>query len=184
MTEKIKILAFGGSLRQGSFTRALLNSTLEMVPAGAEIEIFELKDIPMFNQDFEADPPEIVKKFKERIKASDAILISTPEYNYSVPGFLKNAIDWASRPYGDNSFEGKPIAIMGGGGAIAGSRAQYHLRQIFVFLNGHVLNRPEVMVPFMHEKIDKEGKVTDEHSRARINELLIALVAWTRQLRH
>ena len=137
----------------------------------------------MFNQDLEGDPPREVSRFKDAIRAADAILISTPEYNYSLPGFLKNAIDWASRPPSDNPFDDKPVAIMGGGGAIAGSRAQYHLRQIMVFLNARLVNRPEVMVPFIREKVDRQGRLVDEATRKRVAELLAALVEWTIRLR-
>ena len=111
------------------------------------LEIFDLEGIPPFNQDEEAHAPERVGQFKQRIRAADAILIVTPEYNYSIPGVLKNAIDWASRPYGDSAWEGKPVALMGASvGAMGTSRAQYHLRQVFVFLNMYPLNRPEVMI--------------------------------------
>src|SRR4029078_4374862 len=100
-----------------------------------------------FNQDTEKDMPTKIREFKSKIREADAILISTPEYNYSVPGVLKNAIDSASRPYGDNPFDGKPGAIMSASiGMLGGARAQYHLRQIFVFLNMHPINRPEIMV--------------------------------------
>jgi len=125
-----------------------------------------------------------VKEFKAKIKAADAILIATPEYNYSIPGVLKNAIDSASRPHGDNAFEHKPVAMMGASTGMMGSaRAQYHLRQCFVFLTCFALNHPEVMVSSAHEKIDGEGKLTDEKTRERIRELLESLVAWTNRLR-
>ena len=128
--------------------------------------------------------PEKVKEFKARIRLADAILIATPEYNYSTPGVLKNAIDWASRPYGDNAFEDKPVAIMSAsGGMLGAARAQYHLRQTFVFLNMHPINKPEVIIPFAHEKIDEKGRVTDEKTRVKIKELLESLVAWTRRLK-
>jgi chromate reductase len=105
MAQKIGILGFGGSLRKGSYSLALLRAAVELAPEDASLEIFELGGIPPFNQDLETSPPDTVKEFKRKIRAADAILITTPEYNYSVPGVLKNAIDWASRPYGDNSFE-------------------------------------------------------------------------------
>lgn len=109
------------------------------------IEIIDIEGVPLFNQDLEEKMSEKVKEFKAKIKAADAILIVTPEYNYSVPGVLKNAIDWASRPYGDNSFGGKPVAVMSASqGMLGGARAQYHLRQTFVSLNIHPVNRPEV----------------------------------------
>jgi chromate reductase, NAD(P)H dehydrogenase (quinone) len=105
--KKLKILGFAGSLRKGSFNRALLRATEELLPANLTLEVFDIEGIPLFNQDIERDIPPKVKEFKSKILEADALLISTPEYNYSVPGVLKNSIDWASRPYGDNPFDGK-----------------------------------------------------------------------------
>jgi chromate reductase len=128
--------------------------------------------------------PEKVKEFKGKIKAADAILIVTPEYNYSVPGVLKNAIDWASRPYGDNSLESKPVAIMSAStGMLGGARAQYHLRQTFVFLNMQPVNRPEVMVNFAAQKFDEKGKLIDQKTQDLIKQLLYNLVSWTNKLK-
>jgi chromate reductase len=191
MNKKIKIFAFGGSLRQGSFTKALLDPDLlrEAVkagcPEGTELDIFDrLGEFPLFNSDLEADLPEPVRDFKARIKAADAILIVTPEYNYSIPGYLKNALDWASRPFPDNSFNDKPAAIISGSnGMLAGSRAQYALRQVGVFLNLHFLNKPEVMIPTITEKI-VDGKLVDAHTKEKIAELLKALCDWTNRLNH
>ena len=179
----MKVLGFAGSLRKASFNKALLRAAVEVAPASMAIEIFDLEGIPPFNQDHETQPPEKVKEFKARIRAADAVLIATPEANYSVPGVLKNAIDWASRPYGDSAFDGKPAAIMGASvGMIATARAQYHLRQCCVFLNMHLVNQPEVMVPFAQDKIDENGRLVDEPTRKRIGELLISLMAWTKRL--
>ena len=184
MEKIVNILGFAGSLRKNSFNRSILRAALELVPEDAKLEIFDLEGIPPFNQDLEGQLPEKVKIFKVKIRAADAILISTPEYNYSIPGVLKNAIDWASRPYGDNSFEGKPVAIMGASPGMTGTaRSQYHLRQTFVFLDMHPLNRPEVIVPFANEKIDEQGRVTDPKTREKIRELLESLIAWTRRLK-
>lgn len=184
MDNLVKILGFAGSLRKGSYNKALLRAALELVPKDAELQTFDLEGLPLFNQDLENEPTEKVKEFKARIRAADAILIVTPEYNYSIPGVLKNAIDCASRPYGDNAFEHKPVAIMGASIGMAGTaRAQYHLRQSFVFLTCFALNQPEVMVPFAQDKIDENGNVTDEKTREKIKELLQNLVAWTRRLK-
>jgi chromate reductase len=184
MDRTVNILGFAGSLRKGSYNKALLRAALEVVPKGARLEIFDLDGIPPFNQDLENQPSEKLKEFKAKIRAADAILIATPEYNYSIPGVLKNAIDCASRPYGDNAFEHKPVAIMGASIGMTGSaRAQYHLRQCFVFLTCFALNQPEVIVPFANEKIDKEGKVTDQKTRKNIKELLESLVEWTNRLK-
>ncbi|MFO0781098.1 MAG: NADPH-dependent FMN reductase [Candidatus Gracilibacteria bacterium] len=180
----MRVLAFTGSLRKGSFNHGLLVAAQELNLPGVEVEIFDVGRLPLFNQDLEMAPPEAVVELKSKIKAADAVLFSTPEYNYSIPGVLKNAIDWASRPYGDNSFDNKPAAIMGGsGGMIASSRAQYHLRQCCVFLNMHPLNKPEVMVPMIHEKFDQQGKLTDEKTREKIKEMLEALRSWHDQLK-
>jgi chromate reductase len=184
MDGKISILAFGGSLRKGSYNKALLRAALEVVPADAKMEAFDIAAIPAFNQDLEQEPVQAVKDFKAKIKAADAILIVTPEYNYSIPGFLKNAIDSASRPYGDNAFDGKPVAFMGASvGMLGTARAQYHLRQCCVWLNMYPLNAPEVMVPFAQDKIDAGGRVTDAKTREKIKELLEALVVWARRFK-
>jgi chromate reductase len=183
MGKVFRILGFAGSLRKESFNKALLRAALELVPEDVELEIFDLEGIHPFNQDLEQQPAERVREFKARIRAADAILIATPEYNYSIPGVLKNAIDCASRPYGDNAFEHKPVAIMGAApGMIGTARAQYHLRQCFVYLTCFALNQPEVMVAHAQEKIDKEGRVTDKKTRELIRQLIENLVAWTRRL--
>lgn len=177
MAQVIRILGFAGSLRKGSYNRALLRAAAEMMPEGSTLEVFDLDDIPPFNQDFELSMPKEVLEFKSRIESANAILIATPEHNYSVPGVLKNAIDWASRPYGHNSFDGKPVAIMSAStGMLGGARAQYHLRQMFVFLNMRALNRPEVFVSSAQQKIDAKGEVTDEATRSYIKGLVAALV--------
>ena len=182
--EKIKIFSFAGSLRKDSYNKSLLRAAAELMPQEAEIEIFDLEGIPLFNQDLEPVSNEKIKEFKMKIKAADAILIATPEYNYSMPGVLKNAIDWASRPSGDNSFDDKPLAIMGASiGNIATARAQYHLRQSSVFLNMHLLNRPEVMVGMVQDKVDKDGRLTDIKTREIIKTMLVNLIAFTQQLK-
>ena len=183
MNKVISILSFAGSLRSGSYNRALLRAAAELLPNDTKMEIFDLNGIPPFNQDMETAMPDRVKEFKAKIRAADAVLIATPEANYSVPGVLKNAIDWASRPYGDNSFEHKPVAVMSAStGMLGGARAQYHLRQIFVFLDMHPINKPEVFVTFANQKVDETGKLRDEPTREKIKELVESLVAWTRKL--
>ena len=183
MADKIRILGFAGSLRKGSYNKALLRAAKELTPADAVIDIFDLEGIPPYNQDLDHDMPARARELKAKIKAADAILIATPEYNYSMPGVLKNAIDWASRPPGDNAFDGKPAAIMSASiGMIAGARAQYHLRQTFVYINVFPVNKPEVMVPFAQNAVDTQGNLTDAKAREKISELLVALVAWTKRL--
>ena len=184
MSEKIKIFGFAGSLRKNSYNKALLRAAMELAPENVQLEAFDLEGIPPYNQDFERQPPARVKDFKAKIRQADAILIVTPEYNYSMPGVLKNAIDWASRPYEENAFACKPLGIMGASiGMLGTGRAQYHLRQSCVFLNMYPLNQPEVMIPTVQDKVDQTGRLTDEKSRQKIKELLESLVAWTRQLR-
>ncbi|MCX8191639.1 MAG: NAD(P)H-dependent oxidoreductase [Nitrososphaerales archaeon] len=182
--DQITVLGFAGSLRKGSYNKALLRNAAELMPKNAKLEIFDIEEIPLYNQDLEDDMPAKVKEFKERIKRADAILIVTPEYNYSFPGVLKNAIDWASRPYGDNSFEGKPVAIMSVSvGTFGGARAQYHLRQVLVALNMYPINRPEVMVPLAEEKFDEKLKLIDEKTRKKVRELLENLVEMARRMK-
>lgn len=179
MNTPITILGIAGSLRAGSFNRAALVAAQSLVGDRARLEIFELKGIPPFNQDEDQRPPAIVSELKAQIRAADAILFATPEYNYSIPGVLKNAIDWASRPPGDNAWDGKPAAIMGASaGAIGTARAQYHLRQICVSLNLHVLNRPEVMIAKAPGVFDDHGVLTDDSTKQRIRKLLQALADW------
>jgi chromate reductase len=148
------------------------------------IEIFDISEIPLYSEDVrQRGFPPAVEAFRERIRAADALLIATPEYNYSVPGVLKNAIDWASRPP-DQPFQDKPIALMGASGGMSGTtRAQHHLRQSFVYLDGHLLARPEVLIPAAAQKFDDEGNLTDEASRKLVADLLVALAAWTRRLK-
>ena len=183
MNNPVRILGIAGSLRHESYNRAALRAATQLAPEDAVIEIFELDGIPGFSQDEEQNPPAKVAELKRKIRESDAILFVTPEYNYSVPGVLKNAIDWASRPYGDSAWDGKPVAIMGASiGAMGTSRAQYHLRQMFVFLNMFPINQPEVMITNCMESFDAEGNLTNEMSKDLIRQLLQSLVNWTRRL--
>lgn len=184
MVQKIKVLAFAGSLRKGSYNKALIRTAVEVAPENVAIEVFDLEGIPPFNQDFETNPPQRVREFKDKIRNADALLIATPEYNYSIPGVLKNAIDAASRPRADTPLEGKPVAIMSASvGRFGGARAQYHLRQSFIFLNMHPVNRPEVMLSSAQDSVDANGNVTNEQTRQLIRQLLEALAAWTIRLR-
>ena len=184
MNKQTRILGISGSLRRASYNTAALRAATELAPENATVETFELHGIPLFNQDEEADMPARVAELKRRVREADAILFVTPEYNYSVPGVLKNAIDWVSRPYGDNSWEGKPAAIMGASvGGIGTARAQYHLRQMFVFLNVFAVNQPEVLISNAAQRVDAEGKLTDEKTKDRIRQLLRSLVELTQRMR-
>ncbi len=183
VSKPVRILGIAGSLRRESYNRAALRAATKLVPKGAMLETFELDGIPVFNQDEEQKPPPKVAELKRRIHEADAILFVTPEYNYSVPGVLKNTIDWASRPYGDSAWNGKPAAIMGASvGALGTARAQYHLRQILVYLNMFPINQPEVMIGNAAERFDQEGSLIGEATKDFIRELLQSLVEWTRRI--
>jgi chromate reductase len=148
------------------------------------IDIFHIAPIPLYDEDVKVQGfPPVVTDLRARIKAADGLLLATPEYNYSTSGVLKNAIDWASRPP-EQPFDGKPIALMGAsGGALGTARAQYHLRQMFIFLNAHVLNRPEVMIGGATSKFDAEGKLTDQATRDFLGTMLTSFKAWIEKLR-
>jgi len=183
MNDPLVILGIAGSTRQGSFNRLALRAAQGLAPEGSTIETVDIKGLPGFSQDDEANPPAQVVELKQRIRNADAILLVTPEYNYSVPGVLKNAIDWASRPYGDSAWTEKPVAIMGASvGTLGTARAQYHLRQIFVFLNMFAVNQPEVMIAHAHKHFDEQGNLTDETAKKLIGQLLEELVGLTRKL--
>jgi chromate reductase len=174
----IKILAISGALRAASTNTALVRAAKQLAPEGAEVEIYDgLRDLPYFDQDLEAEPPASVIELREKIAAADAVLISTPEYNYSIPGVLKNALDWASRPYGQSVLTGKPVAIMGAAGSGFGTvRAQNHLRDVFHWLDSKVVTKPEVHVGNNWERFDGEGNLVDETSRNLVAGLVAALV--------
>src|SRR6185369_9093323 len=172
----VRILGIAGSLRRDSYNRATLRAAIELTPEGASIETFELDGIPGCNQDEEQNPPAKVVELKKRVREADAILFVTPEYNYSVPGVFKNAIDWAARPYGDSAWKGKPVAIMGASAGVLGTaRAQYHLRQILVFLDMPAVNQPEVMIASAASKFDPGGNLTDDTAKKLIGQLLANL---------
>lgn len=183
--DPLRVLGFAGSLRKASFNRALLRAAVDLAPDGMQIETFDLTPIPVYNADVEAaGDPEPVAEFKRRIGEAGALLIVTPEYNYGLPGVLKNAIDWASRPPKDSVLAGKPAAIMGASpGRIGTARSQLQLRQAFVFTDTHALLKPEVLVAQANEKFDADGSLKDEKTREFVVRLLEALAEWTRQLR-
>jgi chromate reductase, NAD(P)H dehydrogenase (quinone) len=183
MSQITRILGIAGSLRRESYNRAALRTATQLVPQDTTLDTFELDGIPGFNQDEEKNPPAKVVELKRRVRDAHAILIVTPEYNYSIPGVLKNAIDWASRPYGDSAWAGKPVAIMGASiGGIGTARAQYHLRQTFVFLNMFPVNQPEVMIGNAAERFDRDGNLKDETTKKLISQLLANLVEWSRRI--
>jgi chromate reductase len=176
----MRVLGISGSLRAGSYNTALLRAAVELAPGDMTVETFgALRDIPLYDEDVrQRGLPPSVQSLRDAIAAADGVLLVTPEYNYSVPGVLKNAIDWASRPPAQ-PFDGKPIAIMGASpGRLGTARAQYHLRQSFVFLNGIVMPQPEVMVGGADKQVDAAGRLGDEDTRRRIGAFMQAFAEW------
>lgn len=177
------ICGIAGSLREKSFNRALLRAAQGLVPAGVELRIFDrLGELPHYNSDLEVgEGPEPVAALRRAIGTADALLIATPEYNYSIPGVLKNAIDWASRPVTDSVLKKKPTALMGASGGIMGTvRGQLALRQSLHCTETHVLLKPEVYIGKAAEKFDAELVLTDEATRTHIQKLVEALVSAVR----
>ncbi len=180
----LHVLGIAGSLRRGSYNGAVLRAAAtKLAPEGMHIERFDLSPIPLYNEDVrQSGYPPAVAGLRARIADADAVLIVTPEYNYSIPGVLKNAIDWASRPP-DQPFNGKPVALMGASpGRLGTARAQYHLRQSLLSLNAMVLNKPEVMIAGVNKLLDEEGRLTDETTADFVRQLLSGLAEWTRTL--
>ncbi len=180
----IRLLGISGSLRKGSFNTMALKAAAGLVPAGTSLEIFDISGFPLYNEDVKAQGfPEPVQKLREKIAQADGLVLATPEYNYSISGVLKNAIDWASRPP-EQPFNDKAVAIMGASGGILGtSRAQYHLRQMGIFLNMRFVNKPEVFIGGAAAKFDAAGNLTDEATKGLIKDLMAELVAWSKRLK-
>jgi chromate reductase len=184
MADQLTILGIAGSLRKDSYNKGALRAAQSLCPDDARIEIYDIAGLPLFNQDEERNPTPKVTEFKQKIRAADAILLCTPEYNYGVPGVMKNALDVASRPYGDNAWSGKPVALMSAAMSVAGGiRAQYQVRQCFVFLNMDAVVQPEVAIAGAPQRFDDKGNLTDETSKKMIRQLLENLIAKARLLR-
>ncbi len=189
MTNIVKVLGVSGSLREGSFNTKLLHIAQDLKPAGMELTLFSLADLPLYNQDLVTNAyPPAVEAWRDQIKQADAMLFASPEYNYSVTGVLKNAIDWASRPdvgappNTPHPLFNKPAAVMGAGGRFGTARGQMHLRQIAVFLNMHILIKPEVYVSlFPQSAFDKEGNLTDDMTKKFITDMLSELMIWSKR---
>jgi chromate reductase len=180
MNQPLKILGIAGSLRNNSYNQAALRAARAVVPEGVVFEIFELTHIPQFNQDDELNAPPKVIELKSKLRAADALLIVTPEYNHSIPGVLKNAIDWASRPYGDNAWAGKPATIMGAStGSFGTVRAQEHLRQILASLDVFVITQPQVLITKASERFSPEGELIEESTKEFTKQLLETLIQFT-----
>lgn len=183
MSTPLSVLGFAGSLRANSYNRMALRAAQKLAPEGMQIEIADIRGLPGFSEDDEQTPPQRVAELKKQIMAADAILFVTPEYNYSVPGVLKNAIDWCSRPYGKNAWSGKPTAIMGASiSKIGSARAQYHLRQSLVFLNMPVVIQPEVMIIEAQNQFGADGDLRNDDTKKLIRQLLDALVVLTNKM--
>ena len=183
MAAPLKVLGISGSLRRGSYNTAALRAAQTLTPDDMSIEIASIAEIPFYDADVQAEGfPAPVLALGEKIRSANAVLIASPEYNYSIPGVLKNAIDWISR-LPDPPFVGKPIGMLGASQSVLGaSRAQYHLRQAFVFLDALPVNKPEVFIAMAQTKFDEAGHLTDEPTRGFIRKHLEALDAWTRRL--
>ena len=182
-SRKLRILGVSGSGRKSSYNTALLEAAKELVPSNVVLEIYDVSEFPLYNQDLESRIPEQVKEFKRKIREADAVLIATPEHNYTITAVLKNAIEWGNRPPNDPSWNEKPAAIMSASsGPRGGARAQLHLRQIMVDLNMHPINRPLLLVANADEKFDANMKLTDQQVRETLRSLLSRLVEWTLQI--
>ena len=183
MSSKLKVLGISGSLRKASKNTALLHSAQELAPDDMTIDIFDLIGIPFYNQDIEDKGlPDSVSQMVEAMNSSDAFLFACPEYNFSIPPVLKNAIDWASRQDPSPIAE-KPVAIMGVGGGAGSGRAQQHLRQVFAFTNTHAMNKPEVCIRIRDTEFDANNRPVDQHVLDSVTLLLENLSDWTRRLR-
>jgi len=179
--DEIRILGIAGSLRRASYNRGLIRAAMEGAPAGTVVDVFELAPIPLYNQDVEdVGEPDAVVAFKAAIAAADALLVATPEYNHGIPGVLKNAIDWASRPRVTSPLRDKSVAVMGASpGRGSTARAQAQLRDGFVFTGACVMPLPELLVGGAASHFDEDGNVTDPELRARIAHHIEALRQWT-----
>ena len=185
MTQTLRILGVAGSLRAGSFNRSLLRAAVELAPHDMTIEVFDLAVVPLYNGDVEAagDPPGVAA-FKQAIAAADGVLFATPEYNHGVPGVMKNAIDWASRPPREAPLGGKPVGLIGASpGQTGTARGQSQLRQAFEFTNSYCMPQPELLVFKAHEKFDAEGRLTDSATGEYLVRYLAAFAAWVRRFR-
>lgn len=183
MPEQLKILGIAGSLRAGSLNRALLRAAAELAPEEMALETFDLAAVPLYDGDVEAaGDPAGVTAFKRAIEAADGVLMATPEYNHGVPGVMKNAIDWASRPPGGSPLGGKPVGLIGASPGITGTaRGQSQLRQAFEFTNSYCMPQPELLVFRAHEKFDAEGRLTDAATAKFLGSYLAAFAAWVRR---
>lgn len=179
----MNILALSGSLRADSYNTALLRAFAARVPEGVTMRIVSLGDLPLYNQDLETTFPESAHALKEAVKAADGILIATPEYNRSIPGVLKNALDWTSRPYGDSAWKGKPVYVIGASvGPLSAALAQYDLKKILLYLDAHVLGQPEFYLGNASDKFAPDGSLTDEKTRTHIDVALATFIPFAQRV--
>jgi chromate reductase len=185
IVELIQIVGLAGSLRRASYNRGLIRAAAELAPEGIVVDVLDLADLPLYNQDVEdAGEPRSVVALKAALDRADAVLVATPEYNHGVPGVLKNAVDWASRPRATSPLRDKPIAVTGASpGREATARAQTQLREAFVFTGACVMPQPELLVGAAASHFDDDGNLTDPVTRAAVVELVEALRVWTLRLR-
>jgi chromate reductase len=178
------LVAISGSLRKGSYNTELIRAFKKRAPEGVTVEIIDIGELPLYNQDMEANLPQLVTELKNKVKAADGVIISTPEYNRTVPGTLKNAVDWLSRPYGGSAWNLKPVFIASAsGGAIGGALAAANLRQAFAFLNAYVLGQPEFYLGNANTKFDEQGNLIDEETQKRIDQALASFTAFIDKVR-
>jgi chromate reductase len=174
-----KIVVIVGSIRRGSINRRLAQALAKLARPGTEFTFSRIDDLPLFSQDLEAEPPASVLRLRQEVQTANGVLIVTPEYNRSIPGVLKNAIDWASRPYGKNSFNGKPAAAIGTStGAVGTAAAQQHLRSILIHLNVILLGQPEGYIVYKKDLVDDQGEIADESARTFLRQFMDTFVAW------
>jgi len=175
----MRLVGVVGSLRKGSYNKMLMRAAIAALPAAAQCTVLDLGDIPLFNADQEQNPPGPVTQLKTAVAAADAVLMVTPEYNYSFSGVLKNAIDWLSRPPADDSIAGKKVAILGASDGRFGTvRAQYHLRQALLGASAHVFDGGEFFVTFAKEKFNEQGELTDQETRQKLNKFMEKFAVW------
>src|SRR5215813_5618143 len=179
----VSVLGICGSLRKASLNRRLLEAISAAMPEGSKLEIYESIDLPIFNSDLNDPAP--VLALKSAIAEADGVVFGVPEYNYSIPGGLKNALDWVSRPVASSPMRGKPTALVGAASGMSGTiRAQLHLRQMLVFSDTPCMNQPEVLIPRAHERFDATGQLTDDSTKVLLAKFAAAVVAFVERTRH
>jgi chromate reductase len=180
----ITVAAFSGSLRKGSYTTKLVKAFKQLAPAGVDVKIIDISQLPLINQDLEADLPQTVKDLHHNIEQADAILLATPEYNRSYSPVLKNALDWGSRPEGQNKWKGKPVAVVGCTPYLLGAfGAINHLRQVLMYLDMPALQQPEFYLGKAGEKFNDNDELTDEETRKLINGMWAAFIQWINKVK-